>query len=77
MLAGALFENFTPWAFRGGFVPGLTNLDSQVQILAYAFLFGYAQQLFTKIIDKQGQTILGSVPSKDSGSARPEIVTAQ
>jgi hypothetical protein len=59
---------------RGGFVPGLTNLDSQVQILAYAFLFGYAQQLFTQIIDKQGQSILGSLPSKDSASPRPEIV---
>ena len=61
---------------RGGFVPGLTNLDSQVQILAYAFLFGYAQQLFTKIIDKQGQSILGSLPSKDSGSPRPELVAS-
>jgi hypothetical protein len=61
---------------RGDFVPGLSNLDSQVQVLAYAFLFGYAQQLLTKIIDRQGQSILGALPSKDSGSPRPEIVAS-
>jgi hypothetical protein len=60
---------------RGNFVPGLSNLDSQVQILAYAFVFGYAQQLLTKIIDRQGQTILNALPSKDSGNVRPELLT--
>ena len=32
---------------RGEFVPGLSALDSPAQIIAWAILFGYAQQLFT------------------------------
>ena len=43
---------------RGGFVPGLSQLDSQPQILAYAFLFGIAQQLVTRLVDQQAQEIL-------------------
>ena len=27
-LAGTLFENFTPWAFRGGFAPGFSYKQS-------------------------------------------------
>lgn len=59
---------------RGGFVPGLSALDSQVQILAYALVFGYAQQLLTRIIDRQAQAVLNSLPAKESPEARPEIV---
>jgi hypothetical protein len=57
----------------GGFVPGFSELDSQRQILAYALIFGYAQQLATRLIDNQAQNILGEVHSKDSKSkqARP------
>jgi hypothetical protein len=57
----------------GGFVPGFSELDSQRQILAYALIFGYAQQLATRLIDNQGQRILGGVHSKDSKTkqARP------
>lgn len=49
----------------GGFVPGLSELDSQRQILAYALLFGYAQQLATRFIDNRAQDLLDGVPSKD------------
>jgi hypothetical protein len=59
---------------RGGFVPGLSDLDSQVQILAYAFVFGYAQQLLTGLIDKQAQTVLNSVPSMGAAEHHPEIL---
>lgn len=48
----------------GGFVPGLSDLDSQSQILAYALVFGYAQQLATQFIDKRAETLLAQVPSK-------------
>lgn len=58
---------------RGGFVPGLSALDSQVQILAYALLFGYAQQLLTGFIDRQAQNILESMPSMGNLAARPEL----
>ncbi len=59
---------------RGGFVPGLSDLDSQVQILAYAFVFGYAQQLLTGLIDKQAQAVLDSVPSMGAAAHHPEVV---
>ena len=46
---------------RGQFVPGLSALDTSAQILAWALVFGYAQQLFTRLVDRQGQTVLDSV----------------
>ncbi|MFL6127457.1 MAG: hypothetical protein ACJ73E_00130, partial [Mycobacteriales bacterium] len=49
----------------GNFVPGLSELDSQRQILAYALLLGFAQQLATRLIDSRAQSLLDSVPSKD------------
>jgi hypothetical protein len=55
----------------GGFVPGLSELDSQRQILAYALLFGYAQQLGTRFIDDRAQSILDSLPSKDPEAKQP------
>jgi hypothetical protein len=53
---------------RGQFVPGLTALDTSAQILAWALVFGYAQQLFTRLVDQQGQTVLDKV----RGADRPE-----
>jgi hypothetical protein len=55
----------------GGFVPGLSELDSQRQILAYALLLGYAQQVATKLIDRQAQTLMDAVPSKDPDGRQP------
>jgi hypothetical protein len=55
----------------GGFVPGFSELDSQRQILAYALLFGYAQQLGTQFIDKRAKTILQAIPAKDETSRGP------
>ena len=57
---------------RGGFVPGLSQLDSQPQILAYAFLFGVAQQIVTRLVDQQAQDILTKVPSKEPVSTKPQ-----
>jgi hypothetical protein len=62
---------------RGEFVPGLSQLDNQPQILAYAFLFGIAQQLVTRLVDQQAQDILTKVPSKEPISAEPEPPPAQ
>ena len=47
----------------GGFVPGLSELDTQRQILAYALVFGYAQQLATRFLDDRAITLLAEVPS--------------
>jgi hypothetical protein len=46
---------------RGQFVPGLTALDSSAQILAWAALFGYAQQLFTRLVDQQAAVVMDNV----------------
>jgi hypothetical protein len=72
--AGALSAIAALIAIRGDFVPGLSALDSQEQILAYALVFGYAQQLLTRLIDRQGQELLTGLPSKDSQAERPNTV---
>jgi len=58
---GALTAFLGLLLMRGQFVPGLSALDSSAQILAWALVFGYAQQLFTRLVDRQGQTVLESV----------------
>ncbi|WP_199522482.1 hypothetical protein [Geodermatophilus marinus] len=54
---------------RGQFVPGLSALDTSAQILAWALVFGYAQQLFTRLVDQQGQTVLDSVRTSEKPAA--------
>jgi hypothetical protein len=63
-------------AIRGEFVPGLSALDSQEQILAYALVFGYAQQLLTGLIDRKALDVMSLVPSKDRQQNRPESFAA-
>jgi hypothetical protein len=48
----------------GGFVPGLSELDSQRQIVAYALVLGYAQQAVTRLIDDRANALLNAVPVK-------------
>jgi hypothetical protein len=71
--AGALTAIGALIAIRGAFVPGLSALDSQEQILAYALVFGYAQQLLTGLIDRRAGELLDSVPSKDAEQSRPQL----
>jgi hypothetical protein len=64
---GALTAVLGVLLMRGGFVPGLSALDSSAQILAWAVVFGYAQQLFTGVVDAQAQTVLDDVAGKSPG----------
>ena len=64
---GALTAFLGLLLMRGQFVPGLSALDTSAQILAWALVFGYAQQLFTRLVDQQGQTVLDSVRASDVG----------
>lgn len=57
---------------RGEFVPGLTDLDSSDQVLAYAFAFGVAQQLLIGLVDKQAQVLLAGAPGKATSASHPE-----
>ncbi|MGC0327744.1 hypothetical protein RKD23_000734 [Streptomyces sp. SAI-170] len=66
---GALTALLGLLLMRGGFVPGLSALDSSAQIIAWAIIFGYSQQLFTKFVDSQGQALLDAV--RGPGSAPP------
>ena len=62
--SGALTAIMGILLVRGAFVPGLSQLDSQPQILAYAFFFGIAQQFATQFIDRRAREVLGRVPTK-------------
>ena len=68
--AGALTGIVGLILIHGDFVPGLSELDSQGQILAYAILFGFAQHLATRYIDQKAEDVLNSVPSKSSTITR-------
>jgi hypothetical protein len=59
-------------AIQGEFIPGLSSLDSQGQILAYALRLGVAQQVFTHSLDVRAQSLLEALPGKDS----PPVPTA-
>ena len=56
---------------RGGFVPGLSALDSSAQILSWAVVFGYAQQLVTRLVDEQAHAVLEDVGGRGAAGDRP------
>jgi hypothetical protein len=75
---GALTAALGLLLMRGQFVPGLSALDSPAQIIAWAIVFGYAQQLFTRFVDRQAMTVLEnagvhSTPEPDPQRARTPV----
>jgi hypothetical protein len=64
--SGALTAVIGLVLMRGEFVPGLSALDTPGQILAWAVLFGYAQQLFTQFVDQHAQGLLDEVSHQDT-----------
>jgi hypothetical protein len=68
--AGALTAIVGLILVHGEFIPGLSALDSQGQILAYAILLGFAQHLATRFLDQKAEDVLNSVPSKSSTITR-------
>jgi hypothetical protein len=69
---GALTAVLGLLLMRGQFIPGLTALDSSAQIIGWALVFGYAQQLFTRLVDQQAHTVLDAVRGGgDRARARP------
>ena len=53
----------------GEFVPGFSAIDKPAQILAYAVVFGFAQQLFTQFVDQRAQKLVDSVTTKTAGAS--------
>ncbi|HEX5781174.1 MAG TPA: hypothetical protein VFX80_04605 [Solirubrobacteraceae bacterium] len=68
---GALTAFLGIQLMRGEFVPGLSALDSPAQIIAWAIVFGYAQQLLTGLVDKQAQGVLEEVGKANQPPANP------
>jgi hypothetical protein len=75
--AGALTGIVGLVLVHGEFVPGLSELDSQGQILAYAVALGVAQHLFTRFVDRRAETVLNSLPSKEGTTATGESTAAK
>ncbi|MEU6471705.1 hypothetical protein ABZ927_29190 [Streptomyces massasporeus] len=74
---GALTAVLGLLLMRGGFIPGLAALDSSAQIIAWAIVFGYAQQLFTRLVDNQAQALVSaSAPRKADAGPRPTSATS-
>jgi hypothetical protein len=58
---GALTALLGLLLMRGQFIPGFSALDFPAQVLAWAVILGYAQQLLTRVIDQRAQMVLDSV----------------
>ncbi|MEW2355698.1 hypothetical protein [Spirillospora sp. NPDC029432] len=69
---GALTAVLGLLLMRGGFVPGLSALDSSAQIIGWAIIFGYSQELFTKFVDRRGQDVLDGIRGPGGPAPGPE-----
>ena len=58
---GALTALLGLLLMRGQFIPGFSALDFPAQVLAWAVLLGYSQQLLTRVIDQRAQMVLDAV----------------
>jgi hypothetical protein len=56
--AGAMTAVLGLLLIQGGFIPGFTSLATSAQILAWAIVFGYGQQLITRYVDERAQALL-------------------
>jgi hypothetical protein len=70
--AGALTAITGLVLLYGKFIPGLSELDSQGQILAYAVVLGIAQHLVTRFVDQKAEAVLRSVPSKERSPTKAQ-----
>jgi hypothetical protein len=70
--AGALTAIIGILLVRSEFIPGLSQLDNQPQVLAYAFVFGISQLIFTRYVDDRAQEVLSRVPSKGAAAQTTE-----
>jgi hypothetical protein len=68
--SGALTAVLGLLLMRGGFIPGLSDLDTSAQIVSWAVVFGYSQQLFTRMVDQQAQSVLEDVGGRGAAGTR-------
>jgi hypothetical protein len=74
---GALTAVLGILLMRGEFVPGLSALDSPGQIIAWAILLGYSQQLLTRFVDRHAQTVLDNIGQRDPAETRPPTTSTE
>jgi hypothetical protein len=67
---GALTAVLGLLLMSGGFVPGLSALDSSAQILAWALVFGFSQQLLTRLVDQRANALLENVGGRGAAGDR-------
>jgi hypothetical protein len=60
---GSLTAFLGPFLIQGGFIPGFAYFDNAAQFISWAVLFGYSQELFTSLVDRQAAAVLSSVPA--------------
>jgi hypothetical protein len=53
----------------GGFFSGFGVIDGQAQILSYAVLFGFAQQIVTQAADQRAKRFISDLPTKSRDSS--------
>lgn len=58
--SGALTATLGLLLIRADFIPGLSALDTPAQIIGWAIVLGYAQELFTRFVDQRAQSVLSS-----------------
>ncbi|MDT0341512.1 hypothetical protein [Streptomyces litchfieldiae] len=64
---GALSALFGVLLINGEFIPGLTQLDSGSQIVAWAIAFGIFQEGVTRMVDRQGDAVLTNARGSERG----------
>jgi hypothetical protein len=74
---GALSAFLGLLLIRGAFVPGLSDLDTRAQVLAWAAAFGAAQHLVTRLIDDRAQMTLSEVGRTTDAAIDPERVAVK
>ncbi|MFD9389942.1 hypothetical protein ACFWBB_04105 [Streptomyces sp. NPDC060000] len=74
---GALSAFLGVLLIRGAFVPGLSDLDSRAQVLAWAAVFGAAQHLVTRLVDERAQMTLSEVGQFTGATVDPETVAVR
>jgi hypothetical protein len=69
---GALSAVLGILLLRGEFIPGLSALDTSGQIIAWAIVFGAAQQLVTRMLDEKARGVLAEVSTPGTEKA-PDV----
>lgn len=74
---GALTAFLGLLLIRAEFIPGLSALDSSAQVIAWAVVLGYAQQLFTRAVDQQAQNVLSEAQEPTAPPPPPPPATEE